>query len=172
MATQPTYDTVSDIVEPILSRVCWEEDSTTKRPFSYARLEALIRFIKSSRPTKSAIEYPELVTLCLTDIICAPKSEHTVLRALASKYFKRVKGVFTYKPLDDQYWLVVVEEKTREIHLSHYPTMTRSESNYHNHGFVVGSVTVRNQPCFIPGHVALHKQKCSEITYRILSGKL
>ncbi len=68
-------------------------------------------------------------------------------------------------------WSVWVCERTREIHLFHNPTMSRSESIYHSRGFELGSVVVEGLPCRNKWLPKRHKDKCFEVTYRILSGK-
>lgn len=68
-------------------------------------------------------------------------------------------------------WSVWVCERTKEIHLFHNPTMSRSESLFNTLGFELGSVVVEGQPSKNKGLVEVHRNKCFETTYRILSGK-
>lgn len=169
MATQYRLDSDPIIVEPILSRVCWDEYDHERRLFSYDNLVALIKYLKSGNHSKSTIEYPELVTLGL-DYLRIPPSERTVIRALTSKYFKLVKEALVSKPLDDKHWLVSVEEITREVILFHHVTMTKSESFFSGKGFQLGSVTVEGRPCRNQRHIEMHKNKGTEVVYCMLSG--
>jgi hypothetical protein len=68
-------------------------------------------------------------------------------------------------------WSVWVCERTHEIHIFHNPTMSHSESLYNSRGFELGSVVVGGLPCQNKWLPKLHKDKCFEATYRILSGR-
>jgi hypothetical protein len=115
-------------------------------------------------------DYADAVTSVL-EYLRIPKSEWVVIRALTSKYFKQVKDAKVYHPLADKHWIVTVQERSREVLLYNHVTMTRSESNFTKSGFHLGSVTVKEEICRNKGHIELHRQKCAEVTYRILSGK-
>lgn len=68
-------------------------------------------------------------------------------------------------------WTVLVCERTREIQLFHNPTLSHSESLYHESGFSLGSVIVEGMPCRNKWLPKRHHTKCAEVTYRILSGR-
>jgi hypothetical protein len=68
-------------------------------------------------------------------------------------------------------WSVWVCERTREIHLFHNSTMSRTESLYTQNGFDLGSVIVEGEPSRHKRLKEIHRKKCFEVTYRILSGK-
>ena len=68
-------------------------------------------------------------------------------------------------------WSVWVCERTKEIHLFHNLTLSRSESNFTNTRFELGSVTTEGETCRNKGVVERHRHKGIETTYRILSGR-
>jgi hypothetical protein len=155
------------IVEPILSEICWKEYDSNRRKFDYENLTRVIKFIKTGKARHIQGGYSESVTYALKELH-VPEYQWTVIRAIASLYFKAVKSP---NELDDKYWEVEVLEKTREIFLYHPSTMSRSESLYHNRGFELGSVSVEGRPCRLKRVVELHRRKCSEVAYRTLSGR-
>jgi hypothetical protein len=156
------------IVESILSRVCYKEfEANGKcREFDYDILVKLIQRIKSPG-WRRAEKYEDTVTQALV-YVGAKRSEYTVLRHLASEYFKAVKKAH---PLDGHEWEITVDTNTREITLYHYPTMTRSESLYTLKHFDLGSVTVEGRPCRHRQQLKLHAQMGRRVVYEIASGR-
>lgn len=68
-------------------------------------------------------------------------------------------------------WSVWVCERTREIHLFHNLTMSRSESYFTNTRFELGSVTTEGETSRSKVVIKRHLDKGTETTYRILSGR-
>jgi hypothetical protein len=168
VATQHSDNIPSVVDEYVLSEICWKEYDGERREFNYINLIRIITFIKSGRSRHVRRDYSEAVTYALEQL-GIPKEEWTVIRAKASAYFKAMKHP---NELDDMYWDVTVSEKTREIFLYHLSSMSRSESLYNNHGFDLGSVVIEGRPCRHKRLVELHRRKCFEVTYRILTGRL
>ncbi len=167
----PHYrDNDSLVVEPILSAVCWKEFDHNRRYFNYDNLIETIRLLKSGGAYAQRQSYSESVDAAL-ERLSVPKSEWTVIRALASEYFKKVKDAHVHHPLADKCWEVTVENKTREIFLYHPSSMTRSESFFTHRSFELGSVTVEGRPCRNKQWVKLHRQMGTKVTYEILSGR-
>lgn len=73
---------------------------------------------------------------------------------------------------DSDTWTAHVCKKTWEIHLFHKNTLTRSESLFTPNRFELGSVSVDDRPSRHKSHPKLHREKGSEIVYRIMSGRL
>ena len=73
---------------------------------------------------------------------------------------------------DSSLWEAWICLRSKEIHLIHRPTQTRTESNFHSKGFCLGPVTVKGETYRFKNLEEIHRSKCSEITYQILSGKL
>ncbi|MEK7462266.1 MAG: hypothetical protein AAB618_01720 [Patescibacteria group bacterium] len=169
MATQYRHDSGPLIVEPILSKICWKEYDHERRDFDYSNLSQTIIFLKSGGARAHRQDYSEAATFALKQLK-VPESEWTVIRALASEYFKQVKEALVTKPLLDKHWLVSVEENTREVTLFHHPTQTKSESFFSSQGFQLGSVTVEGRPCRNQHHIEMHQNKGTEVVYSILSG--
>lgn len=69
-------------------------------------------------------------------------------------------------------WDVWICRRTREIHLFHKRTLTRSESLFTATCLDLGSVSVEGRPCRLKQHVDLHRTKGGATLYRILSGRL
>ena len=170
MSVQHTRGNDPFIVETILSSVCWDEYDHERREFDYSNLEKVIKLLKSGRLAAFRGDYSEAVTAALEQL-SIPRSEWTVIRSLSSKYFKQVKDAKVHYPLDDKHWIVSIEEKTWEIFLYHLATMTRSESIYSARRIELGSVSVEGRPCRDKKLVELHRRKCTEVAYKILSGR-
>ncbi len=158
------------VVESILSSVCWKEFDRSKRVFNYSNLFNTIRLLKSGGVYAKRQSYSESVNAALEQLLI-PKSEWTVIRALSSEYFKKLKDVNFKHPLDDKYWEVTVELRTHEIFLYHLSSMTRSESYFTLRSFGLGSVTTEGVLCGNQQWVGLHRQMGHKVTYEILSGR-
>ena len=160
MATQHTGNDPR-IVDSILSPLCWAEYSRGRedREYDYENLVRLIKYLKSGKANRK--NYSEAVTHTLKHLLI-PESEWTVLRALASAYFKALKPV-KQPTQPDPLWSVTVLEASREIRLYHYPTMTRSDSLYDHTQCYPGSVSTEDRPCRHKQHIELHRGKCLEV---------
>lgn len=167
MASTHTDNEFFIVDEKILSEICWEEYAKHGREFDYNHLLRVVTFIKSGQARSVRRSYSEAVTFAL-EALRIPKEQWTVIRAKVSAYFKALKDP---GPLDDRYWEVSVLSDSREIFLYHRASLSRSESLYHRRGFELGSVIVEGRPCRQKTLIDLHRSKCFETTYRILSGR-
>jgi hypothetical protein len=167
VATQHRDNDPFIVDEHILSNICWAEFDELNRDYDYDNLLRVIRFIKTGGARHIGRDYSEAVTHTLKQLR-VPENQWTVIRAKASAYFKAAKHPSV---LDDVYWEITVAEMTQEIFLYHRSSMTRSESLFGKRGFELGSVVVEGRPCRQKQVIDLHRRKCFEVTYRILSGK-
>jgi hypothetical protein len=148
------WDGLSNTFQPTKSKLL--DDWNCKKPLRSGFHSLANRYFAKLKKKYSAKEKPKAVQLDLLKTADAPEPA-------------------IYEPWekieDSDAWEVWFCRRTKEIHLYHRRTMTRSESNYHSKGFNLGSVSVEDQPCINTNHIELHRQKCSETAYRVLSGR-
>ena len=170
MGIQTLVADESLIGEKILSTVCWDEHIGKQRPFNYTDLVAVIAFLKNGRARHTANNYTDAVSYALEELRI-PESTREVIRALASKAFKLSKDSRITNPLADKHWAISIEEQTREIHLTHYGSMSSSDSVFWQNGFDVGAISIDGRPCRMSSIAGLHRQKCAMVVYEIMSGR-